>query len=57
MADSGGDPWAFSTKGKLGDSKVLIGGAGASLPNISKYCEKVGQKTAILTEKWSRFIL
>ena len=52
-----GNPWAFSTKGKLGDSKVLIGGAGASLPNISKYCEKVGQKTAILTEKWSRFIL
>ena len=28
MTDRGGDPWAFSTKGKLGGSEALIGGRG-----------------------------
>ena len=51
------DLWAFSRKGKLGGSAVFVGGSrGPHSPNVSKNCEKVGQKTAML-EKWSRFIL
>ena len=44
MADSGGDPWAFSRKGKLGGSEVFSGGHGGHhSPIILK-----------LRESWSR---
>ena len=36
MADREVDPWVFSRKGKLGGSDVLIGGVGASRPNVSE---------------------
>ena len=55
--DSGGDQWEFSRKGKLGGSEVFIGGRGGITPQYFYNCETDGQKTAMLEEKGSRFIL
>ena len=42
IADRGGDPWAFSRKGKLGGSEVFIGGhGGRHSSNISKIARKL----------------